>query len=149
MTHFSAKWKVLDNPQSSQAFYSPWIGAGDPAHKLLIQPVNPWTGDGWQTYNEIYSWYTGDNFNSNSAAANAGDVLQGSMDYTPHNGDSVYTIKNTNTASGWSVTTPHAMPSYVRAVRWPGELALHWRDRPTLFMHAPLCPPPSAALPGS
>lgn len=125
MTHFSAKWKVLDNPQSSQAFYSPWIGAGDPAHKLLIQPVNPWTGDGWQTYNEIYSWYTGGNFNSNSAPANAGDVLLGSMDYTPHNGDSVYTIKNTNTASGWSVTTPHAMPSYVRAARWPLEYLLH------------------------
>ena len=73
----SQQWTVLNNPQPSGAFYSPWFGM-DPADNLNLiqvsthqqaththyyacillppatctQPVNPWEGFGWSAYTE-------------------------------------------------------------------------------------------------
>ena len=48
ITQLSMKWKVGAMAKTSSAFYSPWFGM-DPSDNLnLIQPVNPWSGNGWR-----------------------------------------------------------------------------------------------------
>ena len=91
ITSFSGDWDVLDSPNPSSAFYSPWIGM-DPADNLnLLQPVNPWLGSGWSFYTEYYQWSPTYNSNSNQVQTNSRNHLHGSINY---NGDAQqsYTI---------------------------------------------------------
>jgi len=98
-----AKWKVGANPPSSGAFFSPWFGIESADNLNLIQPVNPWTGSSWSIYNEYYQWSPTKNQNSKSHTVREGDILFGSVTYTPAN--SSYTIYHSDLNDGWSVTT--------------------------------------------
>lgn len=53
ITNMQMTWKVSEQPRDSSAFFSPWFGM-DPSDNLnLIQPVNPWLGNGWSMYTEV------------------------------------------------------------------------------------------------
>ena len=82
ITRLDMKWQVSDDPSSpSNAFYSPWFGM-DPADNLnLIQPVNPWLGDGWAMYTEYFQWSPVHNSNSPQRDVEAGQTLHGSLVY--------------------------------------------------------------------
>lgn len=81
ITRLEMTWKVGADPPSSDAFFSPWFGM-DPADNLnLIQPVNPWGGDGWAMYTEYFQWSPEHNSNSNLINAKAGQTLHGSLVY--------------------------------------------------------------------
>jgi len=103
LTHAEMKWKVLGNPSEGGAFYSPWFGIESYDNLNLIQPVNPWVGNGWEMYIEYYQWSPEYNYDSDSNNVNPGDVLWGRVDYEPTN--SSYNIIHTNLNSGWSVTS--------------------------------------------
>ena len=82
ITRMQMTWKVGENPTtSSGAFYSPWFGM-DPSDNLnLIQPVNPWLGNGWSMYTEYFQWSPEDNSNSEQNDVEAGQTLQGTLTY--------------------------------------------------------------------
>ena len=99
ITRLEMKWKVSNDPDGgSNAFFSPWFGM-DPSDNLnLIQPVNPWLGDGWAFYTEYFQWSPTRNSNSNQAAVNAGDQLHGTLVYLKD--EDAYNLTQTNTATG-------------------------------------------------
>jgi len=101
LTHMEAKWKVLGTPAEGGAFYSPWFGIESYDNLNLIQPVNPWTGDGWQMYIEYFQWSPEYNFDSDMNSVNTGDVLWGRVDWVAEN--SSYNVAHTDMNSGWSV----------------------------------------------
>lgn len=81
ITRLEMTWTVGADPPRSSSFYSPWFGM-DPADNLnLIQPVNPWMGDGWSMYTEYFQWSPEHNSNSRQYAAAAGQTLRGSLVY--------------------------------------------------------------------
>lgn len=81
ITKLEMSWKVNSDPVPSGAFFSPWFGM-DPADNLnLIQPVNPWLGNGWAMYTEYFQWSPEDNSNSPQRDVSAGQTLQGSLIY--------------------------------------------------------------------
>lgn len=98
ITRLEMTWKVGQNPKRGNAFFSPWFGM-DPQDNLnLIQPVNPWVGDGWQMYTEYFQWSP--EHNSNSAARNvqAGQTLHGSLVY--NEASDAYTLTHTVAETG-------------------------------------------------
>jgi len=103
ITYMEAKWKVGQNPTVGGAFFSPWFGIEASDNLNLIQPVNPWVGDSWQIYNEYFQWEPEYNYNSDSNQVNPGDILFGSVTYTPQNQS--YTIYHSDMTTGWSVTS--------------------------------------------
>jgi hypothetical protein len=81
ITRLEMKWKVSNDPRSSQAFFSPWFGM-DPLDNLnLIQPVNPWSGGQWSMYTEYFQWRPTHNSNSPQRGVEAGQTLQGFLVY--------------------------------------------------------------------
>lgn len=52
ITFIEAYWTNLKDPERTNCFYSPWFGIETSDNLNLIQPVNPWTGNEWQIYNE-------------------------------------------------------------------------------------------------
>ena len=52
ITYIEATWRVPENPKVNGAFYSPWFGIESSDNLNLIQPVNPWSSNVWQIYNE-------------------------------------------------------------------------------------------------
>eukprot|EP01110_Echinostelium_bisporum_P007129 TRINITY_DN27463_c0_g1_i1.p1 TRINITY_DN27463_c0_g1~~TRINITY_DN27463_c0_g1_i1.p1 ORF type:complete len:223 (-),score=83.68 TRINITY_DN27463_c0_g1_i1:6-674(-) len=101
LTYIEAKWTVPENPKKSGAFFSPWFGIESSDNLNLIQPVNPWSGDGWSIYNEYYQWSPTYNFNSKAHNVKAGDVVFGSVTYVPEN--NTYTIYH-SAPDGWSTS---------------------------------------------
>jgi hypothetical protein len=95
------RWTVGGIPAQGGAFYSPWLGIEASDNLNLIQPVNPWVGNGWSQYIEYYQWEPTYNYDSNMNPANPGDVLHGVVTFNPANQS--YTIVHTNLNSGWSV----------------------------------------------
>jgi hypothetical protein len=70
----------------------------------LLQPVNPWLGSSWQIYNEYFQWQPEYNYNSPSQTVQAGDLLFGSLTYTPANQS--YTIyHNVSGSVTWEVSS--------------------------------------------
>jgi hypothetical protein len=81
ITHLEMTWVVSNDPGPTNAFYSPWFGM-DPADNLnLIQPVNPWLGNGWVGYTEYFQWSPEDNSNSRQISVKAGQTLHGVLAY--------------------------------------------------------------------
>lgn len=81
ITNMQMTWKVSEQPRDSSAFFSPWFGM-DPSDNLnLIQPVNPWLGNGWSMYTEYFQWSPEDNSNSNQHNVQSGQTLQGTLTY--------------------------------------------------------------------
>lgn len=81
ITKLDMKWKVGAKATSSNSFYSPWFGM-DPADNLnLVQPVNPWTGNGWEMYTEYFQWSPEHNSNSQGYDVEPGQTLHGSIVY--------------------------------------------------------------------
>jgi len=101
ITYIEAKWKVPDNPKRDGAFFSPWFGIETSDNLNLIQPVNPWSSNHWEIYNEYFQWKPVHNENSASHNVKAGDIVFGSVTYT----DQAYEIVHTNLADKWSVKT--------------------------------------------
>lgn len=81
MTHFESTWTVPPNPRPSSAFFSPWIGSDTTDNLNLIQPVNPWMGDSWSFYTEVFTWSPESNSNSQSYPTQAGNRLRGQMTF--------------------------------------------------------------------
>lgn len=69
----------------------------------LMQPVNPWVGNGWSQYIEYYQWVPEYNYDSSMHNVSPGDVLHGVLTYNANNNS--YTITHTNMNDGWSVTS--------------------------------------------
>lgn len=103
ITFIEAYWKNCDNPKTEGAFFSPWFGIETSDNLNLIQPVNPWTGNGWQIYNEYFQWKPVHNENSDSYKSSPGDILYGSV--TLNEKDHSYTILHKDLTNGASVTT--------------------------------------------
>eukprot|EP01111_Echinosteliopsis_oligospora_P013367 TRINITY_DN477_c0_g1_i1.p1 TRINITY_DN477_c0_g1~~TRINITY_DN477_c0_g1_i1.p1 ORF type:complete len:227 (-),score=52.05 TRINITY_DN477_c0_g1_i1:105-785(-) len=101
ITYMEAKWKVPDDPKRKGAFFSPWFGIEASDNLNLIQPVNPWSGDEWQIYNEYFQWEPEHNFNSEMHTVKAGDIVFGSVTYVASNNS--YTIYHSDLNDGWSV----------------------------------------------
>jgi len=81
ITSLNMTWTVNENPTRGRAFFSPWFGM-DPGDNLnLIQPVNPWSGSSWSMYTEYYQWSPTHNSNSKQYPVQAGQTLQGSLQY--------------------------------------------------------------------
>eukprot|EP01129_Flabellula_baltica_P003278 TRINITY_DN13075_c0_g1_i1.p1 TRINITY_DN13075_c0_g1~~TRINITY_DN13075_c0_g1_i1.p1 ORF type:complete len:265 (+),score=48.82 TRINITY_DN13075_c0_g1_i1:28-795(+) len=82
ITRMEAKWKVSNNPPSSNAFFSPWFGMDPDDNLNLIQPVNPWLGSApWAYYTEYFQWSPEYNSNSRQRNVLAGQTLHGYMIY--------------------------------------------------------------------
>ncbi|EGD73234.1 hypothetical protein PTSG_04950 [Salpingoeca rosetta] len=103
ITYIEAKWRVGSNPRRGGAFFSPWFGIETSDNLNLIQPVNPWTGNQWQIYNEYFQWVPTHNYNSEAHVVRPGDVLFGSVSYNPSKNS--YTVFHKDMNDGWSVTT--------------------------------------------
>lgn len=102
ITRMEMTWQVGQAPEPSEAFFSPWFGM-DPADNLnLIQPVNPWLGNGWAMYTEYFQWSPEDNSNSPQQSVEAGQHLKGSLVYNM-NSDS-YFLNQTILETGVSST---------------------------------------------
>jgi len=81
ITYITMSWKVGAEAKPGFAFYSPWFGM-DPADNLnLVQPVNPWGGDGWSMYTEYFQWSPEHNSNSDSYNVKSGQTLKGAIEY--------------------------------------------------------------------
>lgn len=102
LTYMEAYWKVGANPKIGGAFFSPWFGIESSDNLNLIQPVNPWTGNHWEIYNEYFQWKPVHNENSRSHNVKAGDILFGAVSFNPSNQS--YTVTHTS-SDGWSVTS--------------------------------------------
>jgi len=107
ITKVTARWNNLNNPKVGGCFFSPWFGIESSDNLNLIQPVNPWTGNAWEIYNEYYQWQPTYNQNSNSHITKPGDVLYGSVSFNAANQS--YTIYHQDMTDGWSVTTEIAV----------------------------------------
>lgn len=46
ITKLSAYWPVGATPRQSNSFFSPWFGIDAADNLNLLQPVNPWLGNG-------------------------------------------------------------------------------------------------------
>eukprot|EP00026_Physarum_polycephalum_P016542 Phypoly_transcript_17470.p1 GENE.Phypoly_transcript_17470~~Phypoly_transcript_17470.p1 ORF type:complete len:224 (+),score=34.94 Phypoly_transcript_17470:84-755(+) len=101
ITSLEAKWVVPDNPKRKGAFFSPWFGIESSDNLNLIQPVNPWSGDGWQIYNEYFQWKPTHNQNSKAINVKAGDVVYGQVTYNPNT--NAYDMYHSVLATGESV----------------------------------------------
>jgi len=100
ITYIEAKWRVPDNPRVRGGFFSPWFGIESSDNLNLIQPVNPWSSDHWEIYNEYYQWKPTHNQNSAAHTVKAGDIVLGSVTYT----EQAYDILHSS-PDGWSVKT--------------------------------------------
>ena len=71
----------------------------------LIQPVNPWTGNQWEIYNEYFQWKPTHNENSRSHVTYPGDLIYGSVTFDSQN--QVYKMYHADLTKGheWSVNT--------------------------------------------
>lgn len=94
---------VPQDPLKKGAFFSPWFGIEASDNLNLIQPVNPWSADGWSIYNEYFQWSPESNYNSESHTVKAGDIVYGSVDYVAANNS--YTITHSSMSDGWSVAS--------------------------------------------
>ena len=84
VTRLQMKWKVSSEPEGAErSFYSPWFGMDPSSNLNLIQPVNPWLGDGWAMYTEYFQWSPTYNSNSRQESVEAGQTLHGSLIYMP------------------------------------------------------------------
>jgi hypothetical protein len=101
ITKMEMTWKVSENPDSdTDAFFSPWFGM-DPEDNLnLIQPVNPWLGNGWAMYTEYFQWSPEDNSNSRQHSVEPGQTLTGSLIYNEN--DDSYLLNQTILETGVS-----------------------------------------------
>jgi hypothetical protein len=98
ITRLEMTWKVGENPSGSNAFFSPWFGM-DPEDNLnLIQPVNPWLGQGWNYYTEYFQWEPTRNSNSQQMDIEAGQYLHGALVYNEQ--DDSYDLAQTNVNTG-------------------------------------------------
>eukprot|EP01113_Clastostelium_recurvatum_P032685 TRINITY_DN422_c0_g1_i2.p1 TRINITY_DN422_c0_g1~~TRINITY_DN422_c0_g1_i2.p1 ORF type:complete len:240 (-),score=69.91 TRINITY_DN422_c0_g1_i2:127-813(-) len=103
ITYIEAKWVVPQNPKVGGAFFSPWFGIESSDNLNLIQPVNPWSGNGWSIYNEYFQWKPVHNINSNSHKVNAGDVVYGNITYVA--ASNLYRMVHSSLKDNWSVQT--------------------------------------------
>jgi len=103
ITNVEAKWVVPDDPKVPGAFFSPWFGIEASDNLNLIQPVNPWSGNGWSIYNEYFQWEPEKNVNSAQHSVKAGDVVYGKVTYNPTT--NAYDMVHSDINSGWSVNT--------------------------------------------
>jgi len=101
LTYIEAKWKVPNNPVYGGAFFSPWFGIESSDNMNLIQPVNPWNSYSWLIYNEYYQWEPTYNFDSDMHVVQPGDVLFGSVRYSP--GNNSYVVFHADLNDGWGV----------------------------------------------
>ena len=101
MTHFEATWQVPSNPPASDAFFAPWQGADSSDNLNLIQPVNPWLGDGWEIYTEYFQWSPEYNSNSQAYSTQAGNKLRGEMTFLGESAQA-YRIVQTDLNTGLS-----------------------------------------------
>lgn len=98
-THVAPRRRLA---QRGGSFFSPWFGIESSDNLDLIQPVNPWTGSGWEIYNEVFEWSPEHNFNSEAHGVRAGDTVYGRVTFAPEN--HTYTMYHSSLADGWSVT---------------------------------------------
>jgi len=103
ITRIEATWKNLHNPSKGGCFQSPWFGIETSDNLNLVQPVNPWTGNDWEIYNEYFQWVPTYNENSKSHVTKPGDVLYGRVTFNANNQS--YTMYHEDMTDGWSVTT--------------------------------------------
>lgn len=97
ITRLEMSWKVSDSPSRNNAFYSPWFGMDPSDNDNLLQPVNPWTGGGWEMYTEYYQWSPSRNSNSQEHTVQAGQTLHGAIVYS---GSESYEITQTIEETG-------------------------------------------------
>jgi len=100
ITRLEMKWKVGAEPRRSRSFYSPWFGMDPDDNLNLLQPVNPFTGDGWQMYTEYFQWRPVHNSNSEAYRVEAGQTLHGSIVYDKS--EDAYTVTQTVVETGHS-----------------------------------------------
>ena len=81
ITRLEMTWKVGASPRRGNAFFSPWFGMDPSDNDNLIQPVNPWVGDGWEMYTEYFQWRPEHNSNSAQHSVQSGQTLHGSLVY--------------------------------------------------------------------
>eukprot|EP00999_Lentomonas_sp_LEN2_P000409 NODE_1410_length_870_cov_127.752355_g1364_i0.p1 GENE.NODE_1410_length_870_cov_127.752355_g1364_i0~~NODE_1410_length_870_cov_127.752355_g1364_i0.p1 ORF type:complete len:252 (+),score=57.71 NODE_1410_length_870_cov_127.752355_g1364_i0:61-816(+) len=103
ITYIEAKWVNLQNPSEGGGFYSPWFGIEASDNLNLIQPVNPWVGNGWLIYNEYFQWSPVHNYDSAQHSSSPGDVLFGSCRFD--SGNQSYSVYHKDQNNGWSVTS--------------------------------------------
>jgi hypothetical protein len=101
ISFIEAYWKCGAAPKPSTAFFSPWFGIDTSDNLNLLQPVNPWTGNQWEIYNEYYQWEPTHNENSASHVTQPGNVLYGSI--TLNATSNSYMLYHKDETSGWSV----------------------------------------------
>eukprot|EP00483_Globobulimina_turgida_P007021 UN07035 len=105
ITFIEAYWTNLKVPASKSCFYSPWFGIETSDNLNLIQPVNPWTGNQWEIYNEYFQWKPTHNENSRSHRVYPGDLIYGSVTFDAAN--QAYKMYHADLTTGheWSVNT--------------------------------------------
>jgi len=103
ITSAEARWRVPADPEEGGAFFSPWFGIETSDNLNLIQPVNPWVGDGWEIYNEYFQWQPTNNYNSRSISVNAGDEVYGKVTF--NEADESYTMVHSVNSTGESVSS--------------------------------------------
>jgi len=105
ITFIEATWVNLKEPTNKNCFYSPWFGIETSDNLNLVQPVNPWTGNQWEIYNEYFQWKPTHNENSRSHVVYPGDVIYGSVTFDQTKQE--YNMYHADMTSGheWSVNT--------------------------------------------
>lgn len=103
ITFIEAQWKVPDDPKRDGAFFSPWFGIESSDNLNLIQPVNPWSANQWQIYNEYFQWVPTHNENSESHRVSAGDTVYGSVTFNA--AKQQYTMFHKDLNNKWNVST--------------------------------------------
>ena len=98
ITRLEMTWKVGAAPKASAAFFSPWFGMDPDDNLNLLQPVNPWLGDGWAMYTEYFQWSPEHNSNSKQYPLSGGNTLHGSIEYD--SGTDSYLVKQTTVETG-------------------------------------------------
>ena len=85
----------------------------DPADNLnLVQPVNPWMGNGWSMYTEYFQWSPEHNSNSKSYDVAAGSTLHGAVVYQPESDSYLLTQTAVETGDVSSQVVPERQEVY-------------------------------------
>ena len=72
----------------------------------LLQPVNPWTGNGWSAYDEEFLWNGMRNRNSRAISASAGDVMFARVYFNEKEQTYTASQANMNTGEIVNMTVP-------------------------------------------
>jgi len=108
ITFIEAYWLVPENPLVKGAFFSPWFGIETSDNLNLIQPVNPWSDNHWEIYNEYYQWSPESNYDSKASDVSAGDLIYGSVTFNGNSAQS-YNMYHKDLTIGWSVNSTIAV----------------------------------------